>query len=275
MSKLSSDGGKSVKIKDALDTLTDLLKEKRDIPEEYRDKLTTFAEFLKKDNLLIQDYDSQDQIGESVKAPTLSYEKEDVLEPITDLDDENDVMSVELDKLISLDLEEINNNIDAEVLEENIISDLDSINQTTSMASQDTIDFVKIRQAMDNMLKNSWEIELGLRFNFVPSEKVISKLNEYDLEVEQLGNGDCIVFYKKMDIKYLERRPSYHDFMTELKIAVTNLLKTAMKQKVRLVNKNFIPRVTEEEIKIMQKHLTKLKLGIDGKDLILDIKLDN
>ena len=275
MSKLSSDGGKSVKIKDALDTLTDLLKEKRDIPEEYRDKLTTFAEFLKKDNLLIQDYDSQDQIGESVKAPTLSYEKEDILEPITDLDDENDVMSVELDKLISLDLEEINNNIDTEVLEENIISDLDSINQTTSMASQDTIDFVKIRQAMDNMLKNSWEIELGLRFNFIPSEKVISKLNEYNLEVEQLGNGDCIVFYKKMDIKYLERRPSYHDFMTELKIAVTNLLKTAMKQKVRLVNKNFIPKVTEEEIKIMQKHLTKLKLGIDGKDLILDIKLDN
>lgn len=275
MGKLNSDGGKSVKIKDALDTLTDLLKEKRDIPEEYRDKLTTFAEFLKKDNLLIQDYESQDQIGESVKAPTLSYEKEDILEPITDLDNENDVMSVELDKLISLDLEEINNNIDTEMLEENIISDLDSINQTTSMASQDTIDFVKIRQAMDNMLKNSWEIELGLRFNFIPSEKVISKLNEYDLEVEQLGNGDCIVFYKKMDIKYLERRPSYHDFMTELKIAVTNLLKTAMKQRVRLVNKNFIPRVTEEEIKIMQKHLTKLKLGIDGKDLILDIKLDN
>lgn len=275
MSKLNSDGGKSVKVKDALDTLTDLLKEKRDIPEEYRDKLTTFAEFLKKDNLLIQDYDSQDQIGESVKAPTLSYEKEDILEPITGLDDENEVMSVELDKLISLDLEEINNNIDTDMLEENIISDLDSINQTTSMASQDTIDFVKIRQAMDNMLKNSWEIELGLRFNFVPSEKVISKLNEYDLEVEQLGNGDCIVFYKKMDIKYLERRPSYHDFMTELKIAVTNLLKTAMKQRVRLVNKNFIPRVTEEEIKIMQKHLTKLKLGIDGKDLILDIKLDN
>lgn len=275
MSKLNSGGGKSVKVKDALDTLTDLLKEKRDIPEEYRDKLTTFAEFLKKDNLLIQDYDSQDQIGESVKAPTLSYEKEDVLEPITELDDENEVMSVELDKLISLDLEEINNNIDTDMLEENIISDLDSINQTTSMASQDTIDFVKIRQAMDNMLKNSWEIELGLRFNFVPSEKVISKLNEYDLEVEQLGNGDCIVFYKKMDIKYLERRPSYHDFMTELKIAVTNLLKTAMKQRVRLVNRNFIPRVTEEEIKIMQKHLTKLKLGIDGKDLILDIKLDN
>lgn len=275
MSKLNSNGGKSVKIKDALDTLTELLKEKRDIPEEYRDKLTTFAEFLKKDNLLIQDYDSKDQIGESVKAPTLSYEKEDVLEPITDLGSEDETMSVELDKLISLDLEEINNNIDTEVLEENIISDLDSINQTTSMASQDTIDFVKIRQAMDNMLKNSWEIELGLRFNFVPSEKVISKLNEYDLEVEQLGNGDCIVFYKKMDIKYLERRPSYHDFMTELKIAVTNLLKTAMKQRVRLVNKNFIPRVTEEEIKIMQKHLTKLKLGIDGKDLILDIKLDN
>lgn len=280
MGRLNSDGNESVKIKDALDTLTELLEEKKDIPEEYRERLKTFAEFLKKDNLLIQDYDSRDEIGESVKAPRLSYEKPDTeLEPITDIDlsdlDISEGVSGELDKLISLDLEEINNNINTEVLEDNIISDLDSINKTTSMASQDTIDFVRIRQAMDNMLKNSWEIELGLRFNFVPSEKVVNKLNEYNLEVEQLGNGDCIVFYKKMDIKYLERRPSYHDFMTELKLAVTNLLKTAMKQKVRLVNKNFIPRVTEEEIKIMQNHLTKLKLGIDGKDLVLDIKLDN
>lgn len=280
MGRLNSNGNESVKIKDALDTLTELLEEKKDIPEEYRERLKTFAEFLKKDNLLIQDYDSRDEIGESVKAPRLSYEKPEAeLEPLSDIDlsnlDVSEDVSGELDKLISLDLEEINNNINTEVLEDNIISDLDSINKTTSMASQDTIDFVRIRQSLDNMLKNSWEIELGLRFNFVPSEKVVNKLNEYNLEVEQLGNGDCIVFYKKMDIKYLERRPSYHDFMTELKMAVANLLKTAMKQKVRLVNKNFIPRVTEEEIKIMQNHLTKLKLGIDGKDLVLDIKLDN
>lgn len=123
------------------------------------------------------------------------------MEPLSDIDlsnlDVSEDVSGELDKLISLDLEEINNNINTEVLEDNIISDLDSINKTTSMASQDTIDFVRIRQSLDNMLKNSWEIELGLRFNFVPSEKVVNKLNEYNLEVEQLGNGDCIVFYKR------------------------------------------------------------------------------
>lgn len=48
MGRLNSNGNESVKIKDALDTLTELLEEKKDIPEEYRERLKTFAEFLKK-----------------------------------------------------------------------------------------------------------------------------------------------------------------------------------------------------------------------------------
>lgn len=244
------------------------------VPKNKLNELISSVKNMENDKILVQKDRDTNFIGDGITFDR-KFEIEDRNLPEVEGSDLADYNILD-------DLAEINSNInnlsDSNNAKANkeckLTETLLDINEITGSINKDVRDFIKIRQELDDMFKTSWEIKLGKRFDFIPSKEVKSKLESIGLTVETVSNTDCIVYYDKMDSKYLNRRVDYLDFIEELKSAISMLSKNAMKQSVDILDKDGIPRITLEEIKIIKDTLTKLKLNIVDNKLIIDLNLD-
>ena len=244
------------------------------VPKNKLNELISSVKNMENDKILVQKDRDTNFIGDGITFDR-KFEIEDRNLPEVEGSDLADYNILD-------DLAEINSNInnlsDSNNAKANkeckLTETLLDINEITGSINKDVRDFIKIRQELDDMFKTSWEIKLGKRFDFIPSKEVKSKLESIGLTVETVSDIDCIVYYDKMDSKYLNRRVDYLDFIEELKSAISMLSKNAMKQSVDILDKDGIPRITLEEIKIIKDTLTKLKLNIVDNKLIIDLNLD-
>lgn len=235
----------------------------KNVPEEYESIMEDLLERMKKDGLILKhNKNGGIEINDGISVPDIMHT--------------NNAQEITLscEDLLNDDPISIGNGDSDDNIDE-LITGLENINKASKEMPKDVIEFTKIRQTLDNMLENEWEITLGKRFNFVPSYKVVEKLKDMGLIVEDLGNGDSIVFFERLDQDYIKRRQDYYDFMKDLKSAIIKLSKTAMIQRVLVVNKDDIPKITNEEIELIKKHLTNYKLGYEDKYLTIDLNLRN
>ena len=234
------------------------------VPEEYEKLMDDLVDRMKKDGLVLKYNKNKSMIinNSGIEVPHILN------------NDPDEEITLTCDDLLEGSPINFEDESGIDSIEE-LITGLENINRVSKEMPEDVIEFTKIRQSLDNMLENEWEITLGKRFNFVPSIKVTEKLNSMGLIVEKLNNNSSIVFFEKLDPEYTRRRQDYYDFMKDLKSAIVKLSKTAMIQKIELVNKDEVPKVTNEEIELMKKYLSNYELGQDGKYLTIDLNIKN
>lgn len=234
------------------------------VPKEYEKLMDDLVDRMKKDGLVLKYNKNKSMI---VNSPGI--EVPDILNNHT-----SEEITLTCDDLLEGSPINFDDESGVDTIEE-LITGLENINRVSKEMPEDVIEFTKIRQTLDNMLENEWEITLGKRFNFVPSIKVTEKLNSMGLIVEELNHNSSIVFFEKLDPEYTRRRQDYYDFMKDLKSAIVKLSKTAMIQRVELVNRDEVPKVTNEELELMKKYLSNYELGQDDKYLTIDLNIKN